>query len=83
MQTLKVFAIRDSKAEVFKTPFFQKSHGEAERTFQELVKDENSLVSKYPEDFDLYHIGEYNDQTGVIDALETPNHMVKAINLKV
>jgi len=79
---LKIFTIRDSKGEVYNTPFFQKSHGEAERSFRELVNDEKSMVSKYPDDFDLYFVGEYNDQTGTISSLETPQHVVKAVNVK-
>jgi len=80
---LKAFAIRDAKAEVYNTPFFQKSHGEAERSFMELVKDKNSLVAKYPEDFDLYYLGTYNSISGLIDALETPQHMTKGVSVKL
>lgn len=79
---LKVYTIRDSKAEVFNTPFFQKSHGEAERSFRELINDEKSMVSKYPEDYDLYYLGQYDDQTGTIEALDTPQHMQKAVSIK-
>ena len=43
---LKVFSIRDSKGEIYLQPFFNKSHGEAERNFRELVKDEKSMVTK-------------------------------------
>nr|QJB19888.1 MAG: nonstructural protein [Microvirus sp.] len=77
----KVFAIRDSKAEFFNQPFFQKTHGEAERNFKSLVKDDKSMIGKYPEDYDLYFIGEYDDQKGVLKSLETPQHIVKAIAL--
>lgn len=79
---LKLFSIRDSKGEVYNTPFFQKSHGEAERSFRELIKDEKSMVSKYPDDFDLYYLGTYDDQTGVIKPTDTPQHLVKAVALK-
>lgn len=78
--TLKVYAIRDSKAQVYNTPFFQKSHGEAERSFDQLVKDEKSMVAKYPDDFDLYYIGEYDDQDGVLKPQATPQHIAKAVN---
>lgn len=77
--TLKIFSIRDSKAEVFNTPFFQKTHGEAERTFKELANDEKSMICKYPEDYDLYYLGEYNDQNGLISPLPTPQHITKAV----
>lgn len=76
---LKMFAIRDSKAEAFKQPYFCHTHGEAERSFTQLVRDPQSVVSQYPDDFDLYFLGEYNDQTGVIKSLETPQHITKAV----
>ncbi|AXH78010.1 MAG: nonstructural protein [Microviridae sp.] len=79
---LKVFSIRDTKAETYNMPFYQKSHGEAERSFKALTTDESSMISKYPEDFDLYFLGTYDDQTGQLTVLDTPQHIVKAINLK-
>lgn len=78
----KAFSIRDSKAEVFNTPFFQKTHGEAERTFRQLVSNPESMPGKWPDDYDLYYLGTYNDQTGVITSLETPQHLIKAVQVK-
>jgi len=78
---LKAYSIRDAKAEVFNTPFFQKTHGEAERNFQQLVKDGKSMVAQYPEDYDLYYLGTYDDQTGTIDPLDTPQHITKAVTV--
>lgn len=77
MQT-KAYSVRDSKAEIYNQPFFQKSHGEAERTLLSLVKDGKSMISQYPDDYDLYFIGTYDDQTGVFSPLNTPQHMQKA-----
>jgi len=79
---LKAYSIRDSKAEVFNTPFYQKTHGEAERTFQTLVKDEKSTLSKYPDDYDLYYLGEYDQDTGKSHPIDTPQHMAKAVQFK-
>lgn len=76
---LKVYSIRDAKAEVFNTPFYQKTHGEAERAFQQLVNDDKSTVNKFAEDFDLYFLGEYDDNSGTFKGLDTPQHMHKAI----
>lgn len=80
---LKVYSIRDSKGEVFNQPWFSRSHGEAERHFTLLTQDEKSLLSKYPEDFDLYYLGTYNDQTGLIKSLDTPQHLIKAVQTKI
>lgn len=79
---LKMYSIRDQKAEIFNIPFFKKTHGEAERDFTELVRDEKSMPAKYPEDYDLYFVGTYDDQTGVTDSLDTPQHMAKAVTFK-
>lgn len=80
---LKAFSIRDAKSEVFNTPFFQKTHGEAERTFRQLVTNSESMPGKYPEDYDLYYLGEYDDQTGLLASLPTPQHLIKAVQLKM
>lgn len=77
-----MYSIRDDKAQLFHVPFFNKTHGEAERNFKQLLVDDKSTISKYPEDFDLYYIGEYDDNTGKIETLATPQHIAKAINLK-
>ncbi len=79
---LKIFSIRDAKAEVYNTPFYQKTHGEAERNFRTLVTDEKSTISQYPDDFDLYYLGEYNDNSGLTESLQTPQHMLKASAVK-
>lgn len=78
----KMYTIRDSKAEIYGNPFYQKSHGEAERNFKSLTNDGKSTVNQYPEDFDLYYLGIYDDQTGKMETLDTPQHVVKATALK-
>jgi len=77
----KIFSIRDSKTETFGQPFYQHTHAEAERNFSKLVKDDKSTINSFPEDFDLYYLGTYNDQTGLIMSLDTPQHCIKAVNL--
>lgn len=79
---LRVYSIRDAKAEVFNTPFYQKTHGEAERNFRTLVNDGKSTVNQFPEDFDLYYLGQYDDNEGKFECLDTPQHVIKAIQLK-
>lgn len=78
---LKIFSIRDSKAEYFAPPFFQQNHALAERMFRTATNDPQSQVNKYPQDFDLYYLGTYDDQTGKIQVLDSPEHVIKAIHL--
>lgn len=79
---LKAYSIRDSKGEVFNVPFFKRSHGEAERDFTTLVNDPQSQVSKFPEDYDLWYLGVYDDLTGKFSAEASPQHVVKAVTVK-
>jgi len=62
-------------------PFVQLSHGEADRTFHKLVNDQKSMVNQYPDDFDLYYIGEYETTSGKLTPLQTPEHMLKAVQV--
>ena len=61
--TINLYAIKDKKVG-FEHVFPMKTHGLAIRGFQELANDNKSNVSKYPEDFELYHIGTLDNQTG-------------------
>lgn len=78
---LKMYCVRDSKAEIYNNPFFSITHAEAERTFQSAVRDPKTKVGQYPEDFDLYYVGTYDDNTGKIMPTDSPQHIVKGINL--
>jgi len=67
---LLVLAIRDRAADVFGQPIFVPSLGGAIRSFGDEVnrKDSQNNLANHPEDFDLYQIGVYDDNTGHIEA---------------
>jgi hypothetical protein len=77
----EVYAIRDSKAEMFHPPFLQKAKGEAERTFKQLANDPQTSVGSFPEDYDLYYVGKFDDNSGLYSLLDSPKHQLKAINV--
>lgn len=79
---LKAYSIRDSKAAIFNTPFYSRTHGEAERNFTQLVTDPQTMPGKYPDDYDLYYLGEFDDNTGKGELLDTPQHLMKAVQVK-
>lgn len=80
IMVLKMYSIRDQKSEVYNLPFFQKTHGEAERSFRTTAMDQKTTICQHPEDFDLYFLGEYDDNTGKFQPNETPQHILKAID---
>lgn len=63
---IKMFAVHDSKAEAYLQPFSMRSKGEAIRAFQNSVNDPQTQFNKYPADFTLFEIGEYDELTGQI-----------------
>lgn len=77
---LQLFSIRDAKAGVFHRPFYKPNAAEAERDFATGVNDQKSTMFLYPEDFDLYYLGTYDEETGTGQFLETPQHIKKAIH---
>lgn len=65
----KIFVIRDNKIEAYHRPCYAISEGEMERMLMEAVKDPNSTFAKYPEDFELYMIGLYDELSAEIDVM--------------
>lgn len=59
----KVFSLYDSKAQAFGPPFYMQTRGMAVRALADTVQDNNSMVSRHPEDYVLYQIAEFDDNT--------------------
>lgn len=64
-----VVAVRDRAADVFGTPHFVLSIGGAVRAFTDEVNrvGPDSPFNKHPEDYDLYTLGVYHDDSGTFD----------------
>lgn len=77
--THQMFSIRDAKGQFFNIPFSKMNFAVAERDFANMTQDPNSPIFKNPEDYDLYHIAQYDEKTGKVLPLDTPHHIAKAI----
>ena len=60
---LEIFTIYDAKAESYTTPFFQPKFGIAERLFSDEVNNPESNLHKHPEDYTLFNIGTFDQDT--------------------
>lgn len=67
-----ICCVRDVKAEAFIAPFFSDSLGAAIRSFSDAVSDANCMISRHPEDFQFWKIGEFDSSTGAIDVVHQP-----------
>ena len=61
------YSIRDGKAEVYSPPFLARSDGEAIRMVMQSL-DGASQLSRFPDDFTLYRIGEWFEESAVMEA---------------
>lgn len=77
----RCFSIFDHKTNYFQPPFFSPTTASGVRLFQNLVNDETSLASKFPEDFQLMLIGSFDDTTGVFQP-QAPELLCNAHQLK-
>lgn len=80
---LKVVAIRDRAADVYGQPAFVAAIGSAIRGFSDEVNGKDGMLSQHPEDFDLYHLGEYDDATGMFTQDERPKQIAIGKDLKI
>jgi len=78
-----VYAVKDLAVQAFGDCFLTRAPGEAMRSFQDEVNrtDGKSAVAQHPEDYELYKIGTYDDQTGKLHALEHPELTARAKDL--
>lgn len=63
---MQILAVRDIKADVYGVPMFVPNIAAALRNFADQVNDpESGMLNKHPEDFELYHLGSYDDTNAV------------------
>lgn len=75
----KVIAVYDKKTGLYGQPFTVRHNGEAIREWDLVRKDTNTKFGKNPEDFDLFQIAEYNDETGEMAPLKPAIHLASGV----
>lgn len=70
-----LYSVYDHKAELYGTPFALITNGEAVRAFKRLVEDKNTMPGQYPGDFQLVHLGTFDDSTGKLEGFERPTSL--------
>lgn len=76
---LKAYAVHDGKGKYFGLPFFMQNAGMATRAFSDLVNDPQSSVNRHPEDYVLYEIGIYDDQSAIMES-KSPLELIATAN---
>lgn len=78
----KVMVVMDRAVEGFGVPFFARSVGEGERSFRDEINraDPNNSLNKHPEHFDLFLVGEFDSDSGLLNPLTVPTMIVVGKN---
>lgn len=66
----KIFTVYDQKAHAYLPIFCYPEQGQAVRTFTDCVNSTKHQFGNHPADYNLYCIGEFDDQTGNVDNYE-------------
>lgn len=79
---LTIVAIHDRATDAYSTPIFVHTTGQAIRGFQDEINEPNNPMSKHPDDYDLYQLGEYDNATGAFTNLKEPRQLAIGKQLK-
>lgn len=61
---LEVFAVKDRALNAHMRPWFAQTIGQALRMFQDEINNTQGEMHKHPDDYDLWHLGSWNDENG-------------------
>lgn len=63
MASLYVLAVHDMALDAYMRPIFVPHRNSGIRAFQDEVNRAGSEMNRHPEDYNLYHLGEWDEQT--------------------
>lgn len=80
---MKLFAVRDVKADAFGSPMSISTKGLAIRSFRDACAAPASELARFPEDYMLYELGEYEPNSGKIIPHAIPEFVAAATEMVV
>lgn len=61
-----IVAVRDRQLNAYMRPFTAQTAGQAIRSFRDEANRQGSEINAHPEDYELYQLGKWDEETGVI-----------------
>lgn len=74
----KIYTIRDKKIGNFLQPSIVNHETELTRILGELVLKEDHNFGKFPDEYELYYIGTFDEDTGIITSI--PEQFILTLN---
>jgi len=72
----QICSFYDSKLRAYSRPFFIQEVELAGRVAKDVIASEND-IARHPEDFAMFHIGEFCDQTAILTPVDPPVCLVR------
>lgn len=66
---VQMFTIYDKKMQIHQQPFVAINRATMMRTIADGLKRNDSMMSRFPVDYEIYKIGEFDETTGMITPL--------------
>lgn len=77
-----MYAVRDIKAETFMLPFVLQNDQVATRTFADMLINDEHPFSKHARDYELYNIGDWDNESAQIDQHQIPKLLYNGQELR-
>lgn len=83
MAKVQIYSIYDKTAKTYNRPMEIINKGKAMQVFQAMVneKEKQSDLSRWPDQFSLYHIADFDNETGKLDAFTEPQHIANGVEV--
>lgn len=79
---LHILSVHDSKAEAFIQPFFAQTVAVGLRMFEAASNDTNTDFNRFAGDYTLFELGTFDQITGQLEMLKTPNNLGLALQFR-
>lgn len=76
---MNIYSVYDHKAAAFLPPFTSKTTALAIRDFKAVANDPEHQFGKYPEDYGLFRLGTFDEDTGAITSPDQPQSLGLAL----
>lgn len=78
----QIFTVYDEKAEAFLPPFMLPKIQMAIRTFTDTVNNPETQIFLHPEDYQLFHLGEFDNTSATYQLLSSPKPLGNGLQFK-
>ncbi len=76
---MKIYAIKDEQVGAFNRPFYDHNHVGAKRNVTSAIAETH--LGKFPEAFNLYHLGEFDENKGTFKSPGNPELVCSVLQL--